>query len=102
MKLCDTCTGSAFRRLVRLLCRNSNHPSSEGTFLISTPKPPSAHRWIEAKIPALTEALTGRFTSHYAFLARVHLDLIDQHTAAIDEITMRIEEESHPFTDFAT
>jgi len=36
MKLCDTCTGSAFRERVRLLCGNSNHPSSEGTFLIST------------------------------------------------------------------
>src|SRR5277367_110732 len=37
-KLCDTCTGSAFLMLIRLLCRSSNHPSSEGTFLISTPK----------------------------------------------------------------
>jgi hypothetical protein len=37
VKLCETCTGSAFRVPVRLLCRNSNHPSSEGTFLISTP-----------------------------------------------------------------
>src|SRR4029078_7077264 len=36
MKLCDTCTGSAFLKPVRLLCGNSNHPSSEGTFLIST------------------------------------------------------------------
>ena len=36
-KLCDTCTGSAFLRRVRLLCGNSNHPSSKGTFLISTP-----------------------------------------------------------------
>ena len=37
IKLCDTCTGSAFRGLVRLLCGNSNHPSSQGTFLTSTP-----------------------------------------------------------------
>src|SRR6478609_1926064 len=36
MKLCDTCTGSAFLALLWLLCSNSNHPSSEGTFLIST------------------------------------------------------------------
>src|SRR5215213_1708323 len=48
-KLWDTCTGSAFLRPVRLLCGNSNHPSSEGTFVISTPEPPSTDRWIEAK-----------------------------------------------------
>ncbi|HWF27797.1 MAG TPA: hypothetical protein VG327_05355 [Mycobacterium sp.] len=35
----------------------------------------------------MIEASTGRFTEHHAFLARVHLDLIDQHTAAIDDIT---------------
>jgi len=43
-----------------------------------------AKRRLRSKIPALTEALTGRFTEHHAFLARVHLNLIDQHTAAID------------------
>ncbi len=39
-----------------------------------------AKRRLRSKIPALTEALTGRFTDHHAFLARVHLDLIDRHT----------------------
>lgn len=50
-----------------------------------------ARRRLRSKIPALTEALTGRFTEHHAFLARVHLDLIDRHTQAIGEITARIE-----------
>ena len=59
-----------------------------------------AKRRLRSKIPALTEALTGRFTDHHAFLARVHLDLIDQHTAAIDEITIRIEETIAPFHGF--
>ena len=36
-----------------------------------------AKRRLRSKIPALTEALTGRFTEHHAFLARVHLDLIE-------------------------
>ena len=45
-------------------------------------------------------ALSGRFTDHHAFLARVHLDLIDQHTAAIDEITIRIEQMIAPFHGF--
>ncbi len=46
--LCDTCTGSAFLELVRLLRENTNHPSSEGTFLIPTPATTPIHRWIEA------------------------------------------------------
>jgi transposase len=52
------------------------------------------------KIPALTEALTGRFSEHHAFLARVHLDLIDRHTRAIEELTDRIEVVVEPFRGF--
>lgn len=59
-----------------------------------------AKRRLRSKIPVLTEALAGRFSEHHAFLARVHLDLIDRHTAAIDEITARIEETITPFRDF--
>ena len=59
-----------------------------------------AKRRLRSKIPALTEALTGRFNAHHAFLARVHLDLIDQHTAAIEEITARIEVVIEPFQGF--
>ena len=39
-----------------------------------------AKRRLRSKIPELTEALNGRFSEHHAFLARVHLDLIDRHT----------------------
>lgn len=56
-----------------------------------------ARRRLRVKIPALTEALNGRFTTHHAFLARTHLNLIDQHTAAIASITERIEEVIEPF-----
>jgi len=56
-----------------------------------------AKRRLRSKIPALTEALTGRFGDHHAFLARLHLDLIDQHTTAIDELTARIEVVIEPF-----
>jgi transposase len=59
-----------------------------------------AKRRLRSKIPALTEALTGRFTDHHAFLARVHLDLIDQHTAAIEDSTSRIEATIQPFHGF--
>ena len=56
-----------------------------------------ARRRLRLKIPALTEALTGRFSEHHGFLARLHLDLIDQHTTAIDELTARIEVVIAPF-----
>jgi len=56
-----------------------------------------AKRRLRSKIPELIEALTGRFGDHHAFLARVYLDLIDQHTSAIDGLTGRIEEVIEPF-----
>ena len=56
-----------------------------------------AKRRLRAKIPQLTEALTGRFAEHHGFLARIHLDLIDNHTRAIEELTARIELVMQPF-----
>ena len=61
-----------------------------------------ARRRLRSKIPALTEALTGRFSEHHAFLARIHLDLIDRHTQAIEEVTERIEQVNEPFRAFRT
>lgn len=59
-----------------------------------------AKRRLRSKIPQLTEALWGRFTEHHAFLARVHLDLIDRHTDALDQLTARIEVMMEPFQGF--
>lgn len=52
---------------------------------------------LRLKIPALNQALVGRFTAHHAFLVDLHLKLIDQHTAAISVLTARIEEAMIPF-----
>ena len=59
-----------------------------------------AKRRLRSKIPELTEALTGRFNEHHAFLARLHLDLIDRHTTAIEALTDRIEVMIEPFQGF--
>lgn len=59
-----------------------------------------AKRRLRSKIPELVEALQGRFNDHHAFLARTHLDLIDQHTAAIEKVTARIEVMMEPFQGF--
>ena len=56
-----------------------------------------AKRRLRSKIPELTEALHGRFGDHHAFLVRLHLDLIDQHTVAIEQLTARIEDAMAPF-----
>jgi transposase len=52
---------------------------------------------MRSKIPALVEALTGNFSSHHAFLCRLHLTRIDELSAAIEELSARIETEMHPF-----
>ena len=56
-----------------------------------------AKRKLRNKIPELTEALTGRFREHHAFLTRLHLDQYDQLTTMIDQLTGRIEEAMAPF-----
>lgn len=56
-----------------------------------------AKRRLRAKIPELTEALTGRFNDHHAFLVKVHLNLIDEFTRAIQTLTEQIEKEMIPF-----
>jgi transposase len=58
-----------------------------------------AKRKMRVKIPELTEALDGRFGDHHAFLVKLHLNLIDQHTLAIEELTARIEVVNAPFRD---
>jgi transposase len=59
-----------------------------------------AQKRLRNKIPQLTEAMVGRFNEHHAFLARVHLDLIDQHSAVIEQLTERIEAMMEPFRGF--
>ncbi|SEC73292.1 IS110 family transposase [Rhodococcus koreensis] len=56
-----------------------------------------AKRRLRVKIPALTEALTGRFTAHHGFLIRMHLTLIDQYGQALGELDDRIAEAIEPF-----
>ena len=54
----------------------------------------SAHQF---SVPGLTKALTGRYSEHHAFSVRVHLNLIDEFTRAIETLSAQIEEEMIPF-----
>jgi len=54
---------------------------------------------LKGKREQLTMAMTGRFTDHHAFMLKLHLQVIDQLTAAIDELTSQIEVVTEPFRD---
>ncbi|MEQ4306310.1 IS110 family transposase [Plantactinospora sp. B6F1] len=49
------------------------------------------------KRPLLTQALTGRFGDHHAFLARVMLDRIDACTAMEQRLSDQIDQQVRPF-----
>ena len=55
-----------------------------------------AKRRLRSKIPALTEALTGRFTPHHGYLIRMYLDLIDSYTAALSDLDTQIVDALSP------
>lgn len=56
-----------------------------------------AKRRMRSKIPELTASLTGRFSDHHRFMARLFLDRIDAHTADIRRLDQRVAEAIEPF-----
>ena len=81
-------TGASGRKILRAMVAGERDPAVLADLSLQR---------LRVKIPALTQALDGRFTEHHAFLVKLHLDLIDQHTAAINTVTERIEEAMIPF-----
>lgn len=56
-----------------------------------------AERRMRSKNPELTDAMTGRFTSHHRNSAELYLHWIYAHTADIEALSARIEEAIAPF-----
>jgi transposase len=56
-----------------------------------------AKRTLRHKIPALVQALQGRFTEHHAFMVSQYLAQLDTQQATIDALTARIETVIAPF-----
>jgi transposase len=56
-----------------------------------------AKRTLRRKIPALIEALQGRFTEHHAFIVSQYLAQLDTQQATINALTARIETVIAPF-----
>jgi transposase len=52
---------------------------------------------MRGKIDVITEALTGHFEEHHAFLARRMIDRVDAITTDIDTVSVRIERVIAPF-----
>lgn len=50
-------------------------------------------------LPGLLDALTGRFTEHHAFMARLRLDRIDELDRSITLLEARIDKVIEPFRD---
>ena len=81
-------TGTSGRAMLRALVAGERDPNVLAGLAVGH---------LRKKTPALVQALHGRFTDHHAFLVGLHLDLIDQHTAAIRALTERIETAMAPF-----
>ena len=75
-------TGATGRRMLEALIEGSLDPTQIAGL---------AGRRMKASREQLTEALTGRFTEHHGFLARLHLDMIDNYTTRIGELDARID-----------
>ena len=52
---------------------------------------------MRSKIGLLTEALTGQFTAHHAFMAQLYLDRIDVDTAHLASLDTRIDNLIEPY-----
>jgi transposase len=83
--------GASSRAMLQALLAGESDPATMADL---------AKKQLRRKIPQLTEALYGRFNAHHAFLTRMHPELIDQHTAATEALTERIEVVMEPFRRF--
>lgn len=60
-----------------------------------------AQRKLRRKIPALIDALEGRFTEHQAFMMRLFLKQVDGLDEMITQLEVRIDEAMVPYADAA-
>ena len=81
-------TGASGRAMLEALISGQDDPAVLADLAKTRMRP---------KIPALIEALTGRFNDHHAFMARLFLDRVDAHTKDLQRVDARIEELMAPF-----
>ena len=81
-------TGVSSRAMLEALIEGEQDPAAIAELV---------HWRMRPKIPALIEALTGRFGEHHRFMTRLFLDRIDAHNADIARLDARIEAAMEPF-----
>ena len=81
-------TGASSRKMLEALIDGQQDPAVIADLV---------HWRMRPKIPALMEALTGRFSEHHRFMTRLFLDRIDAHSADIARLDARIEAAMEPF-----
>ena len=81
--MADNILGRSGRDMLEALIAGERDPQVLANF---------ARGRMRAKHAQLVEALTGRFDTHHAELARVLLDAIDSLSAQVDLLTLRIDE----------
>jgi len=86
-------TGKAARRMIEALIAGERDPVVLAEMALTRMRP---------KIPELQKALVGRFESHHALLARMHLDHIDELAAMIARLDEEVDKLMAPFAEAAT
>jgi len=81
-------TGVSSRAMLEALIKGERDPEVLASLAKGT---------LRSKIPALVDALTGRFKGHHAFMTRLYLDQIDAQSRIIDQLTERVEAAMEPF-----
>lgn len=81
-------TGASSRAMLEALIDGQRDPTAIADLV---------HWRMRPKIPALIEALTGRFSEHHRFMTRLFLDRIDAHSSDIARLDARIEAAMEPF-----
>jgi transposase len=86
-------TGKAARAMIEALIAGERDPEVLADMALTRMRP---------KIPELRQALLGRFDSHHAALARIHLDHIDTLDASIARLDEEVNRLMAPFDEPAT
>jgi transposase len=83
-------TGKAARNMIEALIAGERDPEVLAQMALTRMRP---------KIPELRRALVGRFGDHHAFLARMHLDCMDQIAEMVSKLDAEVDRVIAPFSD---
>lgn len=81
-------TGVSGRLMLKALIEGQDDPAALAEL---------AHGRMPSKIPELTNALTGRFSSHHRYMTELYLHRIDAHASDFNALSTRIKEAIAPF-----